>query len=175
MGAIMPRGRKRTVADYEKEIRETADRIKKHPEYRNDARNSTSWGNFLKNVLNVVPNTEEKQDFWNKVKQEITGTRKEAKLTEYQKEVTAKGFRWPHARQLVEANAEVTKNKDGEILRYKSTGLPKYRSKVTGQFISVFSILPQKLKENVHTDERGIKYRIVKSPVGEEYHREYFK
>lgn len=137
----MPKGRKRTKADYEKEIVETASRMRKHPEYLRSARNNSAWTNFLENVLDIQITSDKRANFFEDVRKEIRGTRKEIKLTDYQKYVTGAGFKRPVLRNLQEANAESVRDKEGVQLRYKSTGLPKYRNKETGRFISIKTIV----------------------------------
>jgi len=46
----MPKGRKRTAEDYEREIEETAKRMKANPEYLRSARNNSVWYDFLDGI-----------------------------------------------------------------------------------------------------------------------------
>ena len=136
----MPKGRKRTQAEYEKEIEEAARRMQKHPEYRNSARNNKTWQNFLVNVLGINIDSEEGQKFFNDVRSKIVGTREPAKISEYQKYITRDRFSRPTMRQLTEARATLTMDSKGKTIHYKSSGLPKYRSSETGRFVSMKSI-----------------------------------
>lgn len=71
----MPKGhRKRTQEDYEREIKEAAQRMRKHPEFLKSARNNQTWLDFLVNVVGVQPQATESdsaQKFWNDVREQI--------------------------------------------------------------------------------------------------------
>lgn len=63
--------------DYEREIQEAADRMRKRPEHLKAARTNRSWLNFLINVVGVEPEatiSTNAQNFWKKVQEKINPT-----------------------------------------------------------------------------------------------------
>ena len=71
----MPKGRKRTKEDYEKEIEETAKRMQKRPEHLKSARNNTTWLAFLDNIGVSTIETKQGQSFWERVRSKIKPTK----------------------------------------------------------------------------------------------------
>ena len=63
----MPKGRKRTTEEYEREIEEAAKRMKKHPEFLRSARTSDEWQDFLQDI----GVTTYKADFWESVRDKV--------------------------------------------------------------------------------------------------------
>lgn len=63
----MSKGRKRTHADYEREIKEAAKRMKKWPEHKRSARDSDTWKEFLQSI--GITNSD--AGFWQDVRREI--------------------------------------------------------------------------------------------------------
>lgn len=69
----MPRNKKRTAEEYEKEIEQAAKRMRKKKEHLASARNSDTWLEFLENIGVGTTETEQGQDFWEKVRIDIIG------------------------------------------------------------------------------------------------------
>lgn len=69
----MPKGRKRTPEEYEKEILEAVKRMRKHKESLSASRNSSDWLDFLDNLGVGTTDSEQGQDFWEKVRLEYIG------------------------------------------------------------------------------------------------------
>ena len=128
----MPKGgRKRTQAEYEKEIIEAAKRIQKYQEALKSARQSETWFDFLTDigVNSDILESKQGKDFWNDVARNITG--KEPAVH-------------PTARQVAEANSQV------EQVRYKrefkggrigNVSYTVFRNKTTGRFVSAKDII----------------------------------
>ena len=60
--------------DYEKELQDVIDYIKKHPDKQPTTENSQNWYNYLTDVLNINPASVESDKgsaFWEKVRQEV--------------------------------------------------------------------------------------------------------
>lgn len=112
--------------DYEKEIREAAQRMKKYPEHLKAAKHSSVWYKFLLEIGVDVGTVETKKGkvFWEKVRTTIT-----PKIIEYT------------PRQLAEANVEmifgIYRDVKGRFTSKKTdTPVKSYRDKETGRFIS---------------------------------------
>ena len=69
----MPRWRKRTQEEYDREVEEATKRMGKYPEHLKSARTSSTWTDFLINIGVNPQAVDSKQggDFWNKVREEI--------------------------------------------------------------------------------------------------------
>ena len=81
----MPKGRKRTEAEYEREIEEAAKRIKKHKEGLTSARDSEEWLEFLQDKGITTTDSKEGQDFWEKVRDKMpVMQRREERKTGYE-------------------------------------------------------------------------------------------
>lgn len=67
----MPKGKKRTAADYEREIEQAAKRMEKYPEYLEAADRSNAWKQFLlDNGLNPAAVSSDKP-FWEDVREKV--------------------------------------------------------------------------------------------------------
>jgi len=65
----MPRGRKRTSEEYEREIEEASKRIRKKKENIKTARTNVIWQEYLTDVLGVSPKAlDNGKDFWESVR-----------------------------------------------------------------------------------------------------------
>ena len=78
----MPKGRKRTQEEYDREIEEAAKRMQKRPEHLKAARNSKQWLDFLDNI-GVTVESGSKQDFWEKVRGQIKPPPEKADVSIY--------------------------------------------------------------------------------------------
>lgn len=67
----MPKGRKRTKEEYEKEIEEIAKRMQKRPEHLKTAKNNATWLAFLDNIGVSTIETAQGKSFWEKVRSKI--------------------------------------------------------------------------------------------------------
>ena len=66
----MPKGRKRTPEEYEREIEEASKRIRKNKENIKSARDDDTWQDYLLNVFGASPQSVNAgQDFWDSVKE----------------------------------------------------------------------------------------------------------
>lgn len=74
----MPKGRKRTQADYEREIEEAAKRIKKHREGLEAARDSQDFLDFLDSIGITTIDSSAGQDFWENVRQKMPAVVRQA-------------------------------------------------------------------------------------------------
>lgn len=110
----MPKGKKRTNEEYEKEIEEAAKRMKKYPEHLKAARYSSEWVEFLSNIGIGTTESKEGSDFWEKVRNKVN-------IHEHGLSV----------RRMAELNVE-------PFHWTSKTGKPvnQYRDKETGRFIS---------------------------------------
>lgn len=113
-GLKMPKGRKRTSEDYEREIEEAAKRMQKYPEHLRAARDSDEWLEFLNGIGVGTTDTRQGQDFWESVRDKM-----------YMREV---GF---SVKRLAELNSEVY-----NWVSSKGKSVIQYRDKETGRFIS---------------------------------------
>lgn len=122
----MPKGRKRTQADYDKEVLEAVKRMKKYPEHLRSARDNDTWIEFLNNHDVWTTDTKQGQDFWERVRQELRPT-----PIPIQFGITQ--------RQLDEANARLELYK--RILKSRQAIIREvYRNKETGRFVSKKSL-----------------------------------
>ena len=115
----MPKGKKRTSADYEREIEEAAKRIKKYPEHLRSARTSKLWNDFLIDigVKPEIVKSESGSGFWDKVRQEVLPRESvrlpERQIQEHGAEVLTKLYR--------DAKGQFTKiATDREVYVYRS-------------------------------------------------------
>ena len=69
----MPKGKKRTAEDYEREIEEAAKRVQKYPEHLRSARTSSIWNDFLVDigVKPEIVKSKSGNDFWDKVRNRV--------------------------------------------------------------------------------------------------------
>lgn len=68
----MPHGRKRTQAEYEREIEEASKRIRKKRENIKSARDSDTFRDFLTNTFGVSPQAlNNGADFWESVRENV--------------------------------------------------------------------------------------------------------
>ena len=95
----MPKGKKRTAEDYEREIEEAAKRMQKYPEHLRSARTSNTWNDFLIDI-GVKPEIVKSKsggDFWEKVRQDIIPVESirlpERQIQEHGAEVLVKLYR----------------------------------------------------------------------------------
>ena len=66
----MPKGRKRTQEEYEREIEEASKRIRKKKENIKTARTNATWQDYLIDVLGVSPKAVSNgKDFWESVRE----------------------------------------------------------------------------------------------------------
>jgi len=66
----MPKGRKRTEEEYEREIEEASKRIRKKKENIKTARTNATWQEYLTDVLGVSPKAlDNGKDFWESVRE----------------------------------------------------------------------------------------------------------
>lgn len=114
----MPKGRKRTKEEYDKEIIAAAKRIGKKREARQAAKGNTTWINYLLDVLNVNPDAVESDagsKFWKSVREEISPP-----------------LPAPTQRQLTEARATVYQNPETRQVSYRAS---------TGRFVKRSDII----------------------------------
>lgn len=105
----MPKGRKRTQAEYEKEIEEAAERMKKKPEHLKSAKDNATWLEHLENIGVTTTGTKQGQSFWEKVRNKIVPTR--PRYTE--------PYVNPKTKQVSYRDSK------GRFASYKSLGIPK--------------------------------------------------
>ena len=123
----MPKGKKRTAEDYEREIEEAAKRMQKEPEHLKAARHNRSWLIFLDSI-GVNPNstrTEKGQGFWEDVRNKVQ--EKELGITyrqvaEHGADIETGIFR--------DAKGRFTKEAEGNI------PVVLFRNMETGRFVS---------------------------------------
>ena len=66
----MPKGRKRTPEEYEREIEEASKRIRKNKENIKSARKDSTWRDYLLNVFGASPQSiDAGKDFWKSVRE----------------------------------------------------------------------------------------------------------
>lgn len=141
----MPKGRKRTQADYDKEIIDAARRMRKRPEHLRAARNNQSWFEFLENI-DIGIDTPQRVNFWREVRNEVNNqiiSEAKQRATEREKKITrsrASG-QLIHSKRTIELyNAEViTAYRDAKgRFTSKKTDKPaySYRNTITGKFMS---------------------------------------
>jgi len=126
----MPKGRKRTDADYDRETEEAAKRMNKYPEHLRSARNSKTWSDFLVNigVKEEIVESKSGSVFWDKVRDRVQ--EREMPIS---------------YRQAAEHGADIETNyyrdTKGRITK-TDTGKPVfiYRNMETGRFVSKESL-----------------------------------
>lgn len=64
---------KRNKTTSKEELIDAIERMKKRPEARKSAKNSNDWNDYLGNVLNIYPETDKAQGFWDDVRQGVSG------------------------------------------------------------------------------------------------------
>lgn len=116
----MPKGRKRTPEEYNKEIEEAAKRMKKRPEHLKAAKNSKDWFNFLGNI-GIDVDTTARRDFFNKVQNEIRPRRI---------------IPVPLTREYKPISFDRALIKEAHYVRKSGTTQTVYHSAETGRFIS---------------------------------------
>lgn len=79
----MPKGRKRTQAEYEEEIEETAKRMRKnYPESLKHARDSESFREFLEGIGITTTETVSGSNFWDGVREKFPIVQRMSKYQE---------------------------------------------------------------------------------------------
>lgn len=122
----MPKGRKKR--DYDKEIEEAAERMRKRPEHLQSARNRSAWKRFLVNI-GVIPesmSSDRGSAFWEDVRQAISPP-----VVYYStQELIERGIREETGKLYRDAKGHFTKEAEG------NTPVSLYRNIDTGQFVS---------------------------------------
>ena len=123
----MPKGKKSTAEEYERDIEEAANRMKKYPEHLRSARTSGIWKDFLLDigVSEKIVKSKSGSDFWDKVRnrvemEELGITYRQA--AEHGADIETGIFR--------DAKGRFTKEAEG------NTPVISYRSMATGKFVS---------------------------------------
>ena len=123
----MPKGKKRTAEDYEREIEEAANRMQKYPEHLRSARTSNLWNDFLVDIgiKHEIVKTKSGSDFWDKVRNKV--------------EVRELGITY---RQAAEHGADIEtgvfRDAKGRFTKEAKGNIPvvSFRSMETGRFVS---------------------------------------
>lgn len=96
----MPKGRKRTSEEYEREIQEASKRMRKHKESLRASRDSESWIDFVRDVMDIPIETQAREVFFEKVREDVQHYDREfVRRTSYA-ELREAGFTAKQARQM---------------------------------------------------------------------------